>query len=451
MRWWWLFALLACGLLGLVACYPASDCPEGLHPFKNGCADPLTINFMTCTEGRGISLEENRQVWLEGGVTGGEGVVDVAREVVEAENAPIARDVVRYCLELINEIQDVPPPQSAEIVEFIDELNNRSGGVTDTSVNRELARLEKANMAFNTPDNLQLGESSTIQLLLSTREPRSTLEGRIEAPGPVEGAQVKVSSTVKASLTGSGFLIEPIAEEVQPVSGFADTEWQWEIIPKRTGIQSLRLTLSALISVEGIERERFIETFSRDIEVRVDKILKPLKEAEIIFDPPKTVEFGESSTAELLVNPQESVNIANRIAARLSGSGFTIEPLTEEIQPVTETGQTVWRWEITPNMPGSHTLHVALSAVIYIADDPTALTFPIGNGQYDKTIKVSASWIDRVFSFIGNNWQWLWTMILIPTIGWAIHNRNKLRNFLKVRRLGAYNPAHNPKLDKENP
>jgi hypothetical protein len=136
MRWWWLFALVACGLLGLVAC--AADCPEGLHPFKNGCADRLTINFMTCTEGRGRSLEENRQARLEGvvdtafRVTGGEGVVDVAREVVETENTPVARDIVRYCLELTNKTLDVLPPQSRENVRFVDELENRSRGVADT-------------------------------------------------------------------------------------------------------------------------------------------------------------------------------------------------------------------------------------------------------------------------------------------------------------------------------
>jgi CHRD domain len=120
MRWWWLFALLACGLLGLIACGPASDCPEGLHPFKNGCATSLTINFMTCVEERGRSLEENRRARLEAAVdtafkvTGGEGMVDVAREVVETENTPVARDIIRYCLELTNKAQHVPQPQSGK-------------------------------------------------------------------------------------------------------------------------------------------------------------------------------------------------------------------------------------------------------------------------------------------------------------------------------------------------
>jgi hypothetical protein len=134
MQWWWLLAHVACWLLGLVACNPSSlppECPEGLYVFKNGCADSLTINFMTCTEGRGRSLEENRQVSLEGAVdtafraTGAAGVLDIAREVVETENAPVVQEIVRSCLELTSKNPDVPPPQRREIVRFNDELENR--------------------------------------------------------------------------------------------------------------------------------------------------------------------------------------------------------------------------------------------------------------------------------------------------------------------------------------
>ena len=210
------------------------------------------------------------------------------------------------------------------------------------AVDREIARLEKANIAFNNPDNLQLGESSTIQLLLSTQESIPGLQGQIEAPGPTEGAEIKVSSTMRASLTGSGFLIRPISKEVQPITGYEKTEWQWEIIPNRTGVQRLRLTLSALISVEGTERDRFIKTFDRDIDVRVDEILKPLREAKVTFDPPKAVQLGESLPVELLVSPQGPVGVANRIEASLTGSGFVVQPITTGVQSVSEIGQAEW-------------------------------------------------------------------------------------------------------------
>jgi hypothetical protein len=177
MRWWWLFALLACGLLGLVACGPASDCPAGLHPFKNGCADLPTINFMTCTEGRGISLEENKQARLEGGVIRGEGMLDVAREVVETENTPIARDVVRYCLELTNKTQDVPPPQSREIGKFVDELENHSRGAAGTEVTATGTLDPQAAIAAAV-------EATIAALPTPTSVPTPTPIPTIEAPEP---------------------------------------------------------------------------------------------------------------------------------------------------------------------------------------------------------------------------------------------------------------------------
>jgi hypothetical protein len=82
---------------------------------------------------------------------------------------------------------------------------------------------------------------------------------------------------MKANLLGPGFLIRPISGEIQLVSGSKNTKWLWEIIPKKTGVQTLSLTLNALISYEGVEREYFIESFAKDIPVSVTGVLKPLK------------------------------------------------------------------------------------------------------------------------------------------------------------------------------
>jgi hypothetical protein len=301
------------------------------------------------------------------------------------------------------------------------------------AVDQELARLEKANIAFNTPANLQLGERRTIQLLLSTQKSIEELRRQIEPPGPTEGAEIKVSAVMRASLTGSGFLIETITEEIQPVSGVENTEWRWEIIPKKTGVQRLRLTLSALISVAGTERERFIKTFDRDIEVRVDEILKPLREAKVTFDPPKAVRLGKSLPVEVLVSPQGSVSIANRMEASLIGSGFDIQPITTEIQEVDKIGQTKWRWEIVPVKTGSQSLHAVLSAVIYIADDPTPQKMTVH--EVRSELEVRATWSERVSSFIANNWQWLWAAILVPVGAFLLPIvRNLFSKFVLKRR-----------------
>jgi hypothetical protein len=225
-------------------------------------------------------------------------------------------------------------------------------------VDQEVARLEKANIAFSVPDTLQLGESSTIQLLLSTQESIPELRDQIDPPGPTEGAEIEVSAVMKANLSGPGFLISPISGETQLVSGSKNTKWLWEIIPKNTGLQTLNLTLNALISYKGVEREYFIESFAKDIPVSVTGVLKPLKEAEINFDPPEAVELDKQSIVKLLVSPRESVGLARTMEARLTGRGFDIQPLTPEIQPVRESNRTEWQWEVVPYEPGSQSLHL---------------------------------------------------------------------------------------------
>jgi hypothetical protein len=176
------------------------------------------------------------------------------------------------------------------------------------AIDQELARLERACIAFNTPDRLQLGEASIIQLLLSTEQSIPRLREQIEVPGLPEGAEIKVSAVMKASLSAPGFEVQPITEEIQPVSGLENTEWRWEIIPNKVGIQSL---------------------------------------------------------------------------------------------------------------------HLALSAVIYVADDPTPLTLRVDDGQFYKTLEVRTTWVKRVSSFIVNNWQWLWAAVLVPA---AIFLSRRVRN-----------------------
>jgi hypothetical protein len=45
---------------------------------------------------------------------------------------------------------------------------------------------------------------------------------------------------------------------------------------------------------------------------------------------------------------------------------------------------------------------------------------------FEETIAVNVTLSQRVSSFFANNWQWLWTAILIPIIGWLISRRRRL-------------------------
>lgn len=150
-----------------------------------------------------------------------------------------------------------PPPPQPE----------KNGGTA--SVDRILARLELANVAFNAPTRLHLNEVSSIQLLLSTRESIEDLQRALTSAGERGGARARISNQMEAHLSGAGFRVEPITPERQAVSSSERTEWRWQIEPTRPGRLSLNLTLSADIRVEGQTVPRMIQTFERTIEVEV--------------------------------------------------------------------------------------------------------------------------------------------------------------------------------------
>lgn len=140
---------------------------------------------------------------------------------------------------------------------------------TAGEVDRILAQLSSAAIAFNTPEEIPYGETVMIELLLSLPESEQELASGITAPGPVEMARIKFSNSMEAKLTGLGFRIEPITPETQAISRRERTRWQWAIEPIRTDVAPLQLTLSARVRVDGEITPRTIQTFERTIVVRV--------------------------------------------------------------------------------------------------------------------------------------------------------------------------------------
>ena len=137
------------------------------------------------------------------------------------------------------------------------------------AVDQILAGLKLANIVFNTPGSIPLGESHIIHLILSTKETVENLQALIEASGEKVSAQIRVGNEMEARLTGKGFKIQAITPETQAVSGVEKTDWKWEIEPTEGGKQRLHLTMSAILTVEGKQVPRVIRTFERNIEIEV--------------------------------------------------------------------------------------------------------------------------------------------------------------------------------------
>jgi len=173
----------------------------------------------------------------------------------------------------------------------------------------------------------------------------------------------------------------------------------------------------------------------------VDSLLQQLETAHIAFNAPDTVGLGEVRPIQLLVSLSESVQalsrditargtitgdsvqVAPRMEARLTGSGFDIQAVTPEVQMITRQARTSWRWDISASESGTHQLHLTLSAILPVDGQPTHRTIR----TFDHVITVYVSPGERIAAFLSNNWQWVMSAIFIPLFTWLIRSWWKRR------------------------
>lgn len=138
-------------------------------------------------------------------------------------------------------------------------------------VDEYLASISSANIAFNSPQTLNLNETTQIKLLLSLKKSIEELQREISSssPGSTDGASIKVVNRMEARLTGNNFQITAITSEEQAIGENETVEWRWQIKPLSTGFHNLHLTLTAIFEIDGSATRRSLRTFDKSIEVEV--------------------------------------------------------------------------------------------------------------------------------------------------------------------------------------
>jgi len=164
----------------------------------------------------------------------------------------------------------------------------------------------------------------------------------------------------------------------------------------------------------------------------VDRILEKLEFGNIAFNAPRSMNFHDTALIHLmlgLATPTDElkrmieaegekegarIRVSGRMEARLSGPNFAITAITPEIQAVSQSDVTAWKWEVKPSSAGRQYLHLTVSALLNVdgASTPRVIR------TFDKVIEVEVAWHRQVGSFFEKNWQWLWAALLVPIVGW---------------------------------
>jgi hypothetical protein len=168
----------------------------------------------------------------------------------------------------------------------------------------------------------------------------------------------------------------------------------------------------------------------------LNRIIAGAHLANVVFNVPSTINLGDSYDLHLLLSPTKSVDelqkdlqsqiignqnlegaavkITPMMEARLTGQNFEITAGTPETQAVSDQTETQWVWDVKAKETGLQQLHLTLSALVTVKGSTT----PFVVQTFDRRITVSVTWGQRISSFAGQNWKWLWTTILVPIGGW---------------------------------
>lgn len=171
----------------------------------------------------------------------------------------------------------------------------------------------------------------------------------------------------------------------------------------------------------------------------IDSILQKMPLGNIAFNTPRAMNLYDTALIHLLLGVKieiedlkrmieeegekagTCIRVSDRMEARLSGCNFEITAITPEIQAVTRSEATEWKWEIKPIEEGPQYLHLTLSALLTAEDEST----PRVIRTFDRTIEVKVTWVQITKAFVQHNWQWLWAVVLVPLAGWFFKKRKR--------------------------
>jgi len=138
------------------------------------------------------------------------------------------------------------------------------------TVDEALASMKAAKVAFNTPERGTVAKPMVVEAVLSTHLPAEALKVRIEAEGKVGVADLTVSDRMAATLAGgAAFDVSPAGPQEQWVPDSQETRWTWTVTPRAVGDQILTISFDAILTINGKEGRRTVNTLTRHIQIAV--------------------------------------------------------------------------------------------------------------------------------------------------------------------------------------
>ena len=162
------------------------------------------------------------------------------------------------------------PPSNASAVTPAAPAAPQPAAPALADVDKALGQLVQGNVAFATPDHVKLAASAVVEAKLSVTKTPAALIAELTAGGQKQSTTLQVSDKMAAMLSGGdAFDVSPSGPQTQLVSEAQTTSWTWTVTPKLSGKQVLVLSFDALLTVDGQEGARTVNTLRKEIDVEV--------------------------------------------------------------------------------------------------------------------------------------------------------------------------------------
>jgi len=141
--------------------------------------------------------------------------------------------------------------------------------VVENTVLDELCdQLFDSSFGYNIPELVNFDDDIDIAMIINPSKTPDQMKRRLG--GETVSGKMQVSRIVEAKLSSNDFEIQNITPERQVVFKDRDTVWLWMIKAKEAGDnKTVKISVTAIISVDGTNAERHIETYTNVIVVKM--------------------------------------------------------------------------------------------------------------------------------------------------------------------------------------
>lgn len=148
-------------------------------------------------------------------------------------------------------------------------------------VEKELDKLAPGQILFNPSQEMSVGEKERVEVRIAKGFTENLSRG-LKGRGEPKIENIRIGTFMKVHLTGDNFEIKPLSDEEQFVSGEGFTQWDYDVVPLESGIQSLELTVTVRIKIPNVgEEKKAYPVFERQINVKVSPAYSTGKFLEI--------------------------------------------------------------------------------------------------------------------------------------------------------------------------